>query len=308
MTLLAKDGALQRLRRATPPVLTGASLAVLLCGCQTPVKSADLAGFSQATTAISKQAATSLADSNTLARQISIERFVQSGEVGLTESQFPVAVASQDVAAWQQALDSLEQYGNGVSVLTDTSQDAAIGDGLVKLGQQARAAKIGGRISPQAAAGFASLGDAIAQAASQHQARDILKTTDPAIQQITSTLADAIGATDEEGLRGTVKSNWIASSGAVRIAYAKAATQRDAPTQRTLIGEYLGDLDRRDAQLKALASLRASLLGLGAAHAAAAAGRSASIPDLLTAIVARAEETQRLYAAFSTPAAAGGQP
>lgn len=308
MTFLPNPKVRQDPRRATPTVLAGVAVAVLLSGCQTPVKSADLAAFSQATTAISRQAATSLADSNTLARQVSVERFVQSGVVGLSESQFPVAVAPQDIAAWQQALDGLEQYGNGVSVLADTGQDAALGDSLVKLGEQARSSRIGERISPQAAAGFASLGEAIAQAGSQRRVREILKATDPAIQQITATLADALGASDEQGLRGTVKSNWIASSGAVRVAYASAATRRDAPTQRSLIVEYLGDLDRRDAQLRALANLRASLLGLGAAHAAAAAGRSASVADLLNAVVARAAETQRLYAALSTPAAGRGQP
>ena len=301
MTLMIKLGSAPRLGRVTATVC-GLMLGVLLCGCQTPVKSADLAAFSAATTAIAQQASTSLSDSNALARQVSIERFIQSGAVGLSESQFATAISPADINAWQEALDGLQQYGNGVSVLTDTARNAAMGEALLHLGQQVRAQSIAARISPVATAGFVSLGDAIAQAASERRARAILTATNPAIQKIIAGLADAIGASDDQGLRGTVKTNWTASFGDVRIAYATAAAQHDTATQRSLIAQYLVGLDHRDAQLKTLAGLRASLLGLGAAHAAAAEGRPESIPILLEAIVARAGEAERLYDALAADA------
>jgi hypothetical protein len=275
---------------------------ILLAGCRTPTPPGDLAEFAKAASSISRQAQTVFTDSNKLARSVSAERFIASGQPGLSEDKFLTAVSPGDIAAWQAALSNLEDYGNALASLLDENRGPAISDSLVKVGQNLNANSAGVSISPAVGAGFASLGGAILSAAQHHQARKILQATDPSIQQITHSMAQAIGGTDAEGLRGSVKSNWTASLNPIRADYADAAGKHDLARQRGLVREYLAALDRRDAQLTTLADLRQAIAALGAAHAAAAAGNPKSAGSLLEAVAARAEETRRLYDAFSATA------
>lgn len=270
-----------------------------LANCRTPVPSSDLSDFGKAAASVSQQAQSAFADSNKLARSVSAERFIASGRPGLSEDQFLLAIAPSDIAAWQSALSHLEDYSSALASLLDESRGPAISDSLVKVGQNLNSSAIGASISAPVGAGFASLGGAILASAQSHEARKILQAADPSIQQITSGMALAVGASDAEGLRGTVKANWTASFNGVRADYAQAATQHDVAKQHSLVDQYLAALDLRDAQLRTLADLRQSIVALGAAHAAAAAGKPASARSLLAGVVARAEETRRLYDAFT---------
>jgi hypothetical protein len=275
------------------------AVSMLLVGCRTPAPSSDLADFGKAASSISRQAQAAFTESNRLARSVSAERFIASGQPGLSEDKFLLAVSPEDIAAWQVALSHLEDYGNALASLLDESRGPAISDGLVKIGQNLNTSSVGLSISPAVGAGFASLGGAILSAVQYHEARKILRATDPSIQQITNSMAQAIGGSDAEGLRGTVRSNWTASLNPMRADYADAANKHDLAKQHSLIREYFAALDRRNAQLKTLADLRQSITALGAAHAAAAAGNPQSAKSLLEAVAARADETRRLYDAFS---------
>ncbi len=275
------------------------ALATLLVGCRTPVASSDLSAFGKAAAGISQQASTAFTESNKLARSVSAEHFIASGQVGLSESQFQLAVAPSDIAAWQVALTRLEEYSDALASLADDKRAPAMSDALLKVGKNLNNSAIGVSVSPLVGAGFASLGGAILAGVQDHEVRKILARTDPAVQQITSEMASAIGLSDAEGLRGTVKSNWTTSLNGVRADYPAAATNHDLAKQRALVDQYLAALDKRDAQLKTLADLRQSIVALGAAHAAAAAGKPASAQALLSIVVARAEETKRLYDAFT---------
>lgn len=272
---------------------------ILLGGCMKTVVATDLTAFGKAAGDISKQADLSFQESNKLARDVSIDRFVRSGAVGLNEDQFAVAVSQDDIAAWQAALGALEQYGTSIASLVDTSQGSGTSDALAALGTQLNAGRTGANISPGIAGAFASLGGALVNASAQKKARDVLTATDPAIQSLLAQMAEAIGASDAEGLRGTVHTNWNASFQNVQRAYAEAATAHNETKQRQLISEFLSTLDRRDAQLRSLALLRSSLLNLATAHAAAARGSPASLTSLLASIEARLDETKRLYDAFA---------
>jgi hypothetical protein len=288
-------------RRAAAAALV-LGLAILTGGCARTVVAGDLTAFGTAASDIGKQADLSFRQSNSLARDMSVERFIRSGAVGLNEQQFMVAVSAEDMAAWQEALSGLERYGTGLASLVDTARGTATSNALVGLGNQLASGRTGIEISPEVGGAFASLAGALVNASAQRSAREILMRTDPSIQSLLNAMAVAIGETDRDGLRGTVYANWAASFTGVQRAYAQAAEARNEADQRRLVGQFLAALDKRDAQLRSLAALRSSLLSLAAAHSAAAQGAPASVASLLQSIEERLDETKRLYDAFEEDA------
>ena len=272
---------------------------IALAGCARTVASEDLAGFSKAAQDISSQADLAFVASNKLARDVSIDRFVRSGAVGLSEQQFQTAVSAESIDAWQESLGALSDYATVLSSLVDTKRGTETSDAVVALGQKLQSGTVGLSINPTIATAFASLGGALVDARAQQQARRVLVQTDPSVQQLLSDMAEALGDNNSEGLRGTIFSNWNTSLDGVRRAYALAATQHREQEQRKLIAEYLGALDRRDAQLRSLSNLRASIVNLAAAHSAAAKGAPLTVGTLIAQIEQRVDETKRIYASVT---------
>ena len=289
----------------------GACLAMLIvlasAGCARAVEQADLTGLSKASGEIRKQADLAFTDANRLARNVAVDRFVRSRRIGLVESEFAAAVPADSIRAWQSALGRLELYASLLASLVDERRGAGASDAVTGLARQLEAGRTGLEISPGVGAAFSSLAGALVNARAQSRAADILRATDPHVQSLLQTMASAIGESDARDLRGTVWSNWEASFEPIRRAYIVAAERGDEPRQRALVADYLAALDRRDAQIAALASLRSSLLNLAAAHGAAAAGQAASLDTVLGAVAARLEETKRIYAAFEAGGARGDE-
>jgi len=286
-------------------LISAASSILLLAGCARTVESAHFTQFGEGAAAVAAQSQAALADSNKLAREVSVDRFIRSGQIGLTESSFAVAVDPKDIVAWQSALSGIQKYATLMASLTDARRQPDTGDAVVALGQQLNG--LGAGISPGVAAGFATLAGVLVQQQANSEAVRIIRAADPAMQAIFNGMADAIGGDDQTGLRGTVASNWTASVQGVRLAYVDAAQARDGAKQRSLINQYLGALDSRDVQLRALSNLRSSLLTLAQAHAAEAAEQHASASRLLSVIAAQAEETERLFAAVEAAQAKEGK-
>lgn len=286
------------LRERGTALALACTIAIALGGCAKTVVSEDLAGFGKAANAIGQQADLTFVQSNKLIRDVSIDRFVRSRAPGLAESQFQVAVTRAEIDAWTESLTALGDYGAGLASLVDSRRGAQTSDALILLGQKLNNGVVGTNINPGIASAFASLGGALVDARAQGEARRILQKTDPSIQTLLGEMASAIGDSDAQGLRGTVLTNWNTSFNGVRSAYGSAAEKGDEAAQRRLVAEYLAGLDRRDAQLRSLANLRASLVNLGAAHAAAAKGAPATVDGLLAQVERRLDETKRLYQAF----------
>jgi len=264
-----------------------------LGGCAKTVEPAHFIQFGEGVASVEKQSQTALLESNKLARDVSIERFIRSGSVGLAENSFIVAVDPKDILAWQSAFDAIEKYATLIASLSDPNRRRDVGDATTKLSTQLSG--VGVDISPEVSTGFASLAGFLVQQKAQKTAIEIIRTTDPAIQAILTGMAAAIGSDDRTGLRGTSYSNWTASLQNVRGDYAAAAQAKTEAKQRSLIAEYLATLDRRDAQLRALANLRSSLLTLAQTHAAEAAQAPQNASRLLDTIERQAEETERLF-------------
>ncbi len=236
-------------------------------------------------------------DANRLARSVEVDRFVRSGAIGLSERRFPPAVPADVVSRWRAAFGDLARYGNLLASFTGASRGGMQTDAFRQLGTQLNSGSTSASFDPGISAGFAALAGALVDLKAQSTARDILRHTDPDVRRLLVAMANAVGNNDEEGLRGTVASNWTAALSAYQRNYAIAAAEKVESRQRQIVADYLTSVDKRDGQLVALAGLRSSLLGLADAHTAAAAGSRRPFDEVLKDVndrVARTEATYRV--------------
>jgi len=287
------ETARQQFRRVT--LLSAAFLAATaLAGCARTVSSTDLTGFGTAAAVLQKQTDVNFAGANGIARAAEVDRFVRSGAVGLTEKPFPPAVPPDVAAAWRSALGYLERYGLLLGTLTDSQQGAQTTEAFKQLGVELNGGAVGAGISPGVAAAFSSLAGALVRDSARRKALDILRRNDPHVRGLLTAMAEAIGDTDGEGLRGTVGAAWTASTGELQRAYAAAATNHDEASQQSIVNDYLSALNRRQAQLNDLAALRQSFLALADAYSAAADGSKRPVGELLDVIEGRLDEVRDL--------------
>ncbi|KQO58579.1 hypothetical protein [Sphingomonas sp. Leaf257] len=284
---------------------SGAKLRIVVClllptvpsGCAT-APSADLTGFGRAASTLQTDTTTTFAEANRLTRSVEVDRFVRSGAIGLSERRFPAAVPPEVAAKWRGALGDLARYGNLLATLTGRGRGGVQTDAFRELGVQLNAGPTAAGLDPGVSAGFVTLAGALVDLRAQSSARDILRRTDPEVRTLLTAMADAVGRNDSEGLRGTVASNWAMALSVHQRAYAAAATEKADARQRQIVSDYLAGIDRRDAQLAALAGLRASLLGLADAHTAAANGSRRPFGEVLKDINDRLDRTETTYRAI----------
>jgi len=267
--------------------------------------SADLAGFGRAASGLQADAATTFAEANRLTRSVEVDRFVRSGAIALSERRFPPAVPPQVSARWRAALGDLARYGNLLATLTGRGRGGVQTDAFRQLGVELASGTAAVDLDPGIAAGFASLAGGLVDLRAQTSANEILRRTDPDVRRLLTAMAAAVGSSDAEGLRGTVASNWTTALSTHQRDYATAASQKADARQRQIVADYLSGIDRRDAQLASLATLRASLLGLADAHTAAAAGSRRPFDEVLRDMRDRLGRTQKTYDAIDAAGEAG---
>ncbi|RXD04877.1 hypothetical protein EQZ23_06980 [Sphingomonas sp. UV9] len=260
--------------------------------------SVDLNGFGRAATGLQTDVGATFTEANRLARSVEVDRFVRSGTIGLTERRFPPAVPVDVAARWRTALGDLARYGNLLATLTGSGRGGMQTDAFRQLGTQLNSGSTDAGFDPGISAGFAALAGALVDLKAQSSARDILRRTDPDVRRLLVAMADAVGNSDAEGLRGTVASNWTAALSAYQRTYAVAATEKSDSRQRQIVADYLAGVDKRDAQLAAIAGLRSSLLGLADAHTAAAAGSRRPFDEVLKDVNDRVTRTEATYRAM----------
>lgn len=276
---------------------SAASLA--LPGCASTVSSTQLTGFGTAAASLSRQTDLNFSEANRIARVAAVDRFVRSGATRLSEDPFQPVVTADVANDWRSAFANLERYGLLLGTLTGDDQRKETTAAFKGLGVELNTGVVGAKISPGVAAAFSSLAGTLVEVQAQQRAREILVRTDPQVRALLTGMADAIGASDNDGLRATVGAAWTASGGRAQRAYVLAVeAKRDEDARRAIVADYLGQLDRRQAQLASLANLRASLLALADAHSAAAAGSKRPIGELLGVIDARLGEVLALSKAI----------
>lgn len=251
-------------------LLAAALLIAVPAGCATPTVLTEGVGTMRTGVALADdQSQLALQSANEVARGQSVERRLDNPSNNLSEANFIVAVSQDDMAKWDEAFGALDDYLSALQRLVDPSRAGTTATALTAIGAQLTS--LGAKLPNGTAQAFATLGSAIVQAAAERRAITIMRATDPAFQDTIVAMANAIGADDRQGLRGTVASNWEALL--TRHADAFVPLRPANRTERRrVIDAYLDSVGKRDTQLRNLAAVRRSIIAIGNAHAAAARG------------------------------------
>ena len=269
-------------------------LAVLLAGCRT-IQPTGVANFSTGVTAAKGQ--TSLAfQAVTDLTSASIIDFAAS-QPTLTDNNFLPVLDPASLAVWDKVFTALQKYSQNLALLTSPDLTKSYEDGVVNLATEVK--QVGADLmkqkmipelpsfSPSLAGAFKELGDLLLRAKAQHDAKAVLTQTDPTIKTIFTTMADAIGTSQMNNLRGTVSAHWQQRKAILQGSF---LVRTNTPADRhTIAAQYAGALNGQITQDLALASLQCSYLALVDAHHALAQG---SRPDALAAIAAVEQEVQ----------------
>jgi hypothetical protein len=271
-------------------------LALLLAGCSS-LPPTNVESFSSGVSAARNQTTLAFQAVTDLTSQSIID--YAAAQATLTDSNFLPVLPPESVATWDAAFAGLQKYSQNLVLLISPNLTKGYEDAVANLaaqvkqtGDDLKSQKLISSepsLSPSLAAAFTELSSLILRAKAQHDARVILTQSDPAIRQIFTTMAEAIGANGDTALRGTVHAHWEQNKGKLKVAFLSAAKPEE---RHSLAAQYSTLLASEITQDLALASLQRSFLALADAHHALAAGRGAS---LATAISAVEQEVQHTY-------------
>jgi hypothetical protein len=282
------------------------ALAVLLIAGCTTAQPDTVTAFSTGVGQVRTQAQTALSDANKLARQTSINYVVASTQPGLTEDKFLVAVEPSDIEKWDDAFAGLQAYASGLQTLLSPQKSQDFGTAAVDLGEELKEGHANTSLPPGVAAAFTQLGEILIQAEQQRDALAAMRKADPAVRAALTSMANAIGNDPRSqttihgsGLMGTVYANWATLLDQPRSDFAHATEAKDLDKKRTAVSAYLDVIDKRDAELDALVSLKQSLMSLADAHSAASRGSKEDVAGVIALISQQLDETKSLFQKFS---------
>jgi len=289
---------------ATRPRFAPIAFCALLAACATPSGIADSSGaLHRGATTAEAQTALLFRATNSQARAVDVERKLLEGEVNagqglqrLSEKDFLTLIPPEVAGQWSSVFAAITGYTGALVQMGDPVLGGGVGNALQGTGQSING--LAGRplVSGPVSGAIAAFGSAVVQAAAEKKAADVIRRTDPAFNDLLQAMADALGADDRSGLRGTVADSW--NSGTLvalstRYTSITATTPQDVAQRRELVRRYADALDSRDRQLADIASLRASLLALAAAHRAAASAKPADANAWIGRVTALADDFSR---------------
>jgi hypothetical protein len=217
----------------------------------------------------------------------------------LTEASFAAGLDDESLQAWDQILGKLQNYAQHLQALTSPDLAKQLGDAAVNLSgdlkdfgqhlQQAGLVNKSPSISPGIATAFTELGELVIRFQAQAHAREALATADPDVARIFRSMADSVGTSQTNGIRGTVHAHWDEQLAAQKVAFLSAS---DPAAKRQLASDFRDLLQRRSAQDLVLLSLRSSLLQLADLHHALAQGETWTAQSAAAAIAAEIQETR----------------
>jgi hypothetical protein len=222
----------------------------------------------------------------------------------LSDANFLPVLNPASIAIWDSVFAALQKYSQSLVLLTSPTltkdfEDSAVGlaTEVKQAGDDLKSQKVISQplpSSPSIAAAFTELGDLLLRLKAQHDVKAALLKADPAVRQILNAMADAIGTSSTNQLRGTVRANWEQ-----RKAEQKAAFVEAKPADRTVIAtKYATLLNSETTQDLALASLRRSLLALADAHHALANNQSTSVATAVATVEQEIQNTLTLAGRF----------
>jgi hypothetical protein len=272
-----------------------------MCGCaRGVVRSEGVTKFSEGVAQVRRQAQLAFHEANVLAREQSIRYVLSTTRPGITEGDFTPALSGEAIAQWDTAFGVMQSYASAIQQLISPERPAALGNAVVGLGNELSAGTIQASVPPAVATAFTRLGLVLITIKAENDAQAAMRKADPGVREALAAMADALGANNRSGVRGTVWSNW-----AVRLAegpmrdFSRATAANDQASRRAAAEAYLAMLEQRDAQLASLASLRDSLLLLADAHTAAANGSGTDAAGIIAMIGEQVDQTRALFERFA---------
>ena len=255
--------------------LDGRSLSLLGClmlflaivGCATPQPTA-IPAFHQGVVTASQQTSAAFSDINEMLREQQLDRAAQQDI--LNEELFAEGIPADSVATWMRAFRLMDEYAAKLERLLAPEQRASVEEELRDFGETI-SARLEEPLPEGVAGGFVKLGGLLLEIKAGQDALETMRKVNPAIQEIFSAMADAIGSSRKEGVRLTVWSSWTTQLAALQVEFVKAGDQSG---KRIVAENYLNMLGERDIHDQLLGSLRISFVSLGNAHAAMARGES----------------------------------
>ena len=278
-------------------------LASLLAGCRS-VHPELAAAFSSGVSSTRIQSQQAFEAVGTMVAEASID--YAAAQEHLVEAGFLIGLDQAGVQAWEEILEGVGRYAQHLQLLTEPrfvqpfeEESIARAGELNKVGRHLRDGAYPGlelQISPAVATSFTSLGGKILQARAQAHARQIIRAADADIARICAALAQSVGGSPTNGLRGTAREHWnelLAERKAAFLNTSALAARRQIATAFSIL------LQRRGAQDDLLLALSRSLLRLGELHHALAAGQSAPVRTAALALEAEVRHGRELYDRFN---------
>lgn len=262
-------------------------LAVVSVGCGSAPSRDTISQFRDGTSATAKQTAQALADANTILRACEVDRAV--GQPALNETEFTAPLAADDLASWTHAFTLIDAYAAALEKLLDPQTRTDAQQNLVGLGDA-----IGKMDKKQLPVGlessFATFGGLLQQMNAEHDAMVAIAKVDPGMQNVFTSMMNAIGPTPDDGVRRSVRTCWETKLGAPSndFKWAKSLDEK-----RKLVEQFTDLMNQRDAQDSALADVHRAIGQIAAAHHQLATGKTDSAAGLLDLV-------QREYSAYTT--------
>jgi hypothetical protein len=279
-----------------------AAVQLTITGCTT-VPQSSVVSWREAVQATKDQSSATFEAVGLLTRKSKldrIERLPPEQLKQIKESDVAPALPVEALRQWNLALDAMAAYASSVEALISPELPQGIGDSLQRTGEQIGATANVEQLKSdkELSKAIGALGSQIVAASANRKARQVMLQIDPAVRDVTTRMANMLYAaqekTDAEGKpfvreSGVLLTARVTWDDRVTVVQEKFRDTTAGPERRALAEQYAELLDKQAALEESLMALRRALIDLGAAHTAAAQGRSA---DLRTLVAVMREDTK----------------
>jgi hypothetical protein len=279
------------------PACLVAAVQLTITGCTT-VPQNSVVSWREAVQAAKDQSSATFEAVGLLTRESQldrIERLPADQLKQIKESDVAPALPVEARRQWNLALDAMAAYASSVEALVSPDLPQGIGDSLQRTGEQIGATANIKELEAdkELSKAIVALGRQIVAASANRKARQVMLQIDPAVREVTTRMANMLYAaqekTDDEGkpflresgILPTARVTWDDRITAVQEKFRDTTA---GPERRSLAEQYAELLDQRAVFEESIMSLRLALIDLGAAHTAAAQGRSADLRTLVAAM------------------------
>lgn len=240
-------------------------LGIFLTSC-TSVQHSKLKELGLGVTAAKQQTEIAFSSLNKLTTEANINYAAKQPK--LTEELFFEVFPSDAINKWKKAFSYIENYVGMMAYLTSPTLTEEYKSAMSKLGNQILEEKPGsffGEIDhgKELATAFVKLSEILIRLKAEKDVYAVIAETDGTVHEIFTLMADAIGETNTDGIRGTVTSNWTKTISECKTNF---MSETDPEKKRALVVKFVDSIRSRDAHDLTLASLRRSYIAIAEAH------------------------------------------